>query len=100
MKNSGPIRISPDSPKHLVKLNPDKFTRTSNIGFAGASLKWFSAYEPLANTTSANVLAIKLRDLIVQGISFNEYHLECPPALIGEEPAIYLYKDRFHFMQA
>lgn len=94
MKHSGIIRLSNDSPKTLVKLDPSKFYGNSYLGFVGSNLKWMSAYKMEGNTP----YLIKLKDLIIQGVSFSEIFLENPCAYVGDEPAILIPKNKFIHM--
>lgn len=98
MKPSSTTQISVDHKKHLVKFDPEYRSLSALLDLTGANLKWFSAYE--IDQSKNRFLAVKLRDLIIQGISFDEYYIENPPVYIGDEPALVVSKRRFIFMTA
>lgn len=86
-----PVYFNKDISKVLIKFDISKQS-ASSLYFANSELKWFSGY---IDPESKSFYLVKLRDLIIQGISFPEEWMEFPSAFIGDEPARFIGIHRF-----
>lgn len=86
-----PVFFSTDIPKVLIKFDVLN-QRALPVRFTNSEPKWFSGY---IDPNSKSFYLVKLRDLIIQGISFPEEWMEFPSAYIGDEPARFISINRF-----
>lgn len=76
--------------KVLLRFNKHKNTAYNcGINLVGTNPTWMTGYiKP--NDDSPNIILIKCRDIIKQGISYNHTYYNYTPVIIDDEPCLSL----------